>query len=238
MIVTKLKINTLILNQKFINNSISLLNINKRFLFMKPGTGFNEDNNRNLMNLENIFNFNARQMKIVQNKIMLNQNHLGLKTTRNETYLVYQTEELNFFILGKKLLFFSMFLILIEMVRRYKKETTSKYILYTFFSGFALYALIHPRFSLSNSIKKIELNKSLDLIYVTFFNNKMIKVPNNSVYLNTNFRHMENIDSKRLLVGIKGKSYYLTTRFAYIPNFELFNCSIRGFQFVHDTQKF
>lgn len=225
-------------NKNIIKNTLSLININKRTLFMKPSGGLGEDNLKNEINLDNIFSFNPKQMKIVKNKIILNQNHLGLKTTRNDTYLVYQTEESNFFILGKKLLVFVIFISFVELVRRYKKVGTTKYVLYGIFGGLAIYCLIHPRFSLSNSIKKIELNKSLDLVYVTMFNNKMLKLPNDNIYLNTNFRHIENFDSKRFVIGMKGKNYYATLRYAYIPNFDLFNCTIRGFQFGQDNSKF
>ena len=225
-------------NKNLLNKTFSLININKRTLFMKQNSGLSEDSNKNQINLDNIFSFNAKQMKIIQNKVILNQNHLGLKTTKNDTYLVYQTEESNFFILGKKLLVLVIFMSFVEIVRRYKKEGTAKYVLYALFGGLSLYSLIHPRFNLSNSIKKIELNKTLDLVYVTLFNNKMLKIANNDVYLSTNFRHMENLDSKRFVIGIKGKNYFATLRYAYIPNFDLFNCAIRGFQFGHDSQKF
>jgi hypothetical protein len=237
MILNKLK-QFEIHNKNLLNKTFSLININKRTLFMKQNSGLSEDSNKNQINLDNIFSFNSKQMKIIQNKVILNQNHLGLKTTKNDTYLVYQTEESNFFILGKKLLVFVIFMSFVEIVRRYKKEGTAKYVLYALFGGLSLYSLIHPRFNLSNSIKKIELNKTLDLVYVTLFNNKMLKIANNDVYLSTNFRHMENFDSKRFVIGIKGKNYFATLRYAYIPNFDLFNCAIRGFQFGHDSQKF
>lgn len=221
-------------NRHLINKTLSLLKTNKRTLFMKPSSSLGEDNSKNKINLNNIFSFNPKQMKIIQNKIILNQHHLGLKTTRNETYLVYQTDELNLFILGKKLLVFIIFMSFVALIRRYKKEGNSKYILYAFFGGLALYSLVHPRFSLSYAIKKIELNKNLDTVYVTLFNNKNLKLANNDLYLNTNFRHMENFDSQRFIVGMKGKNYFATLRYAYIPNFDLFNCAIRGFQFGHD----
>ena len=131
-------------NKHMVNKALTLFNLNKRSLFMKPSSGLGEDN--------------------LKNKIILNQHHLGLKTTRNDTFLVYQTEESNFFILGKKLLVFVFFISLVELVRRYKKQGTAKYVFYAFFGGLALYSLVHPRFSLSNSIKKIELNKTLDLV--------------------------------------------------------------------------
>jgi len=248
MILNKLKayeinkINNKEVFLKKLNKTFSLFNINRRNLFMKPSSGLGEDNNKNQINLDHIFSFNPKQMKIVQNKVLLNQHHLGLKTTRNDTYLVYQTEESNFFVFGKKLLVFSVFMVLVELVRRYKKDGIAKYVLYACFGGLALYSLILPRLRLANSVKKIELNKALDMVYVTLFNNKMLKLANNDIYLNTNFRHMENFDSKRFVIGIKGKNYYATLRYAYIPNFDLLNCTIRGFQFgsvnYNNNQKF
>ena len=66
----------------------------------------------------------------------------------------------------------------------------------------------------------------------------MIKVSNNDIYLNTNYRHMESLDNKKFLIGIKGSNYFASLRYSYIPNFDLFNCTIRGFQFGHEHQKY
>jgi len=237
MILKRINLNQGVI-KNLINERITLVFINKRNLFNRPSTGNNEDNNKNQISLDNIFLFNPNQMKILQNKIILSQNHLGIKTTRNDTYLVYQTEESNIYLLGKKLFVLAIFLSVIEIIRRYKKVGYTKYFLYALFGGIVFYSLINPRFSLSKNIRKIELNKSLDMVYITLFNNKMVKIANNDIYLNTNFRYMENFDNKKILLGIKGKNYFTTLRFAYIPNMDLFNCTIRGFLLGHDNKRF
>lgn len=240
MILKKLNINSILKNDYYHKKNLSLFNNLKKNLFTKPDSSLtNDSNNKNGISLNNIFEFNPKQMKVEKNKIFLNQYHLGIKTTRNETYLVYETEESSFYVLGKNILILGIFLALLELVRRYKKEGVFKYILYSSLGGLALASLVYPRFSSRHSIRKIELNKSLDMIYITLYNNKMLKVPNRDVYLNTKFRLFENLEGRKFLMGIQGRNYYGSLRHAYIPNFDLFNCVIRGFQFESEhTSKF
>ena len=216
-------------------NIFNFQNTLKKNLFTNPDKQIN-DNIKELSSLNNIHSFNAKQMKIVQNKIILNQSHLGLKTTRNDTYLIYQTEESIYFILLKKFSCLLIFIFLLEVIRRYKKEGYSKYILYSAIGCLGLYCFLLPRFSYSKSIRKIELNKNLNNLIITLYNNKILEIKNNDIYLNTNFRHMENFDNKRFLLGINGKNYYASLRFPYIPNYDLFNCVIRGFEFSHTSK--
>ena len=203
-------------------------------LFTKPNSDM-RDENPNDLSLNNIYSFEIRRMKINKNKIILGQSHLGLKTSRNETFLIYQTEESNSFILGRKLIYIALIILLIALVNKYKSEGTTKYVIYSIFGALLIYAILHPSTNMSRNIKKIELNKALNMIYLTLYNNKVLKVSNNQIYFNTNFRNLSNSNNKKITIGIEGKNYYSSLRLSYVPNFDLFNCVIRGFNLGYET---
>lgn len=231
------------LNKSFISkNSTNLTNSNplflkiqKKNLFTKPNSDMREEN-PNALSLSNIYSFQSGRMKIHKNKIILGQNHLGLKTSRNDTFLIYQTEESNGFLIGKKLIFLGTIILLAILIQKYKAEGAFKIFTFSLLGGLAIFAIIQPGTNMSRNIRKIELNKSLNYLYVTLFNNKVLKVRNNDIYFNSNFRNFSQGNNKQLAIGIKGKNYYTSLRRSYVPNFDLFNCVIRGFNLGYDTQ--
>jgi len=212
-----------------------LIKIPKYNLFTKPNSDM-RDENPNSLSINNINSFDAQRMKISKNKIILGQSHLGLKTSRNETFLIYQTEESNSFILGRKLIYIAALILLSYLVKKYKSEGFSKYAIYSIFGALGIFAVFLPATNLSRHIRKIELDKTLNIIYVTLYNNKILKLRNNQIYFNKNIRNNSSSNTKKITIGIKGKNYYSSLRLSYVPNFDLFNCVIRGFELGYDIQ--
>jgi hypothetical protein len=223
------------INQNNTSTSKSLMKLIKYNLFTKPNSDM-RDENPNGLTLNNIYSFEAQRMKINKNKIILGQSHLGLKTSRNETFLIYQTEETNTFLIGRKFIYIALLILLIYLVNKYKSEGFSKFAIYSIFGCLLIYAVIQPATNMSRNIRKIELHKNLDFIYVTLYNNKVLKVANNQIYFNSNFRNISSSNNNKITIGIKGKNYFTSLRLTYIPNFDLFNCVIRGFNLGYDTQ--
>jgi hypothetical protein len=212
-----------------------LIKLVKFNLFTKPNSDM-RDENPNGLSLNNIYSFQPQRMKINKNKIILGQSHLGLKTSQNETFLIYQTEETNSFILGRKLIYIAILIFLSYLVKKYKSEGFSKIAIYSIFGCLAIYAIIQPATNMSRNIRKIELHKTLNFIYFTLYNNKVLKIPNNQIYINSNFRNISSSNNNKITIGINGKNFYTSLRFSYVPNFDLFNCVIRGFDLGYDTQ--